>query len=252
MNIRPALAAALAASAGLAHGQSTSGGPAPGSASSASQARPTSSATPEQLAQLNDAVRLIQQGRPRDAITQDLDPVIAALEAKFNAQDTHYFCAQTSTELLYYMTKAAVDKKSAIGLDGTWANAYFTRGYAYVELGDLARAEQSYQRAAELAPANAHVLSELADLHSRRKDWPGALALFQSALDQAPQFAPPASKNAEMGRALRGIGYVDVELGKLDDAEAAYRRCLEIDPHNQKAINELGYVQGLRKKANAG
>lgn len=66
-----------------------------------------------------------------------------------------------------------------------------------------------------------------------------------------PAFAAPGRANAELGVALRGIGYVDVEIGKLHDAAAAYRRCLQIDPNDQKARAELGYVASVRAKAAA-
>jgi tetratricopeptide (TPR) repeat protein len=81
-----------------------------------------------------------------------------------------------------------------------------------------------------------------------RHDWPGALGYFNRARDTAPVFAPEGEADAELARALRGIGYVDVELGKLDEAEAMYRRCLDIDPKDQKATGELGYVLNLKAK----
>ena len=43
-------------------------------------------------------------------------------------------------------------------------------------------------------------------------------------------------------------GFAEVDLGKLDEAEAVYHRCLEIDPNDQKARGELGYVLNLRAK----
>jgi Flp pilus assembly protein TadD len=63
----------------------------------------------------------------------------------------------------------------------------------------------------------------------------------------AEESVDQARKNGELGRALRGKGFVLVELGKLDEAEAMYRRCLAIDPADTKAANELRYVQSRRQ-----
>jgi Flp pilus assembly protein TadD len=53
----------------------------------------------------------------------------------------------------------------------------------------------------------------------------------------------------ELGRARRGLGYVLVELGKLDEAEKKYQQCLVDDPKDRKAAAELEYVRGLKAKA---
>jgi tetratricopeptide (TPR) repeat protein len=45
---------------------------------------------------------------------------------------------------------------------------------------------------------------------------------------------------------LRGRGLALTELGRLDDAETAYRDSLVLDPNNQLAARELIYIQRLR------
>ena len=145
------------------------------------------------------------------------------------------------------MMEAAAAKKAAVALAGTYCNAVFLRGFAEVDLGRFDAAEVDYQRALALSPRNPHYLSEMGELHSKKHEWNEALAWYHRA-EEAKEFAGPELANAELGRALRGIGYVDVELGKLDEAEAIYRRCLAIDPRDQKAQGELGYVLQLRAK----
>ena len=49
--------------------------------------------------------------------------------------------------------------------------------------------------------------------------------------------------------AFRGIGYDLVEMGRLDDAEAAYRKCLAIIPDEPKSLGEIEYIREQRKKA---
>jgi tetratricopeptide (TPR) repeat protein len=53
----------------------------------------------------------------------------------------------------------------------------------------------------------------------------------------------PANQRAVM---LRGRGFALIELGRLAEAETAYRDSLTLDPNNQIAARELGYIQRLR------
>jgi tetratricopeptide (TPR) repeat protein len=69
---------------------------------------------------------------------------------------------------------------------------------------------------------------------------------FYQKAEEAAEFSPEDVKNAEMGVALRGAGYVFVEMGELDKAEEKYRKCLEIDPADNKARAELGYIRKVK------
>jgi tetratricopeptide (TPR) repeat protein len=50
-------------------------------------------------------------------------------------------------------------------------------------------------------------------------------------------------------RLLRGRGMSLTELGRLDDAEAAYRQSLTFDPNNPIALQELAYIASQRAGA---
>jgi Flp pilus assembly protein TadD len=45
---------------------------------------------------------------------------------------------------------------------------------------------------------------------------------------------------------LRGRGFALIELGRLDEAEKAYRDSLNSEPNNARALNELTYIGRLR------
>lgn len=201
-------------------------------------------------AKLDEAATLISARQPQAAIDRVLDPLIAEQEAQNANRKETVYCASAPIESLYYMLQAANANKSAISLDGTWCSALYMRGYAETDLGRLRAAEDDYAHAIALSPSNPHFLSEMGELQSRKRDWNAALSWFHRA-EAAKAFAGPERVNAEWGRALRGIGFVSVELGKLEDAEAAYRRCLEIDPKDSKAQAELGYVLNLRARQGA-
>jgi tetratricopeptide (TPR) repeat protein len=205
-------------------------------------------------AALNEAGALIQSRQPQAAIERVLDRLIADRESDVRDVQSTVYCANTLAESLMYAASAASAAsaantgKGALVVDGTLCNAYFMRGYAEVDLGKLKAANADYERALSPSPRNPHYLNEVGQFHSRMRDWTGALALFQRAEADSKGFAVEGRANAELGLALRGIGYVDVELGKLDDAEAAYRRCIEIDANDRKAKAELSYVLGLKAK----
>jgi tetratricopeptide (TPR) repeat protein len=70
--------------------------------------------------------------------------------------------------------------------------------------------------------------------------WQDSLANYDRGLSF--ERVPP-NQRAVM---LRGRGFALIELGRLAEAEAAYRDSLALDPNNQIAARELGYIQRLR------
>ncbi len=246
------LALAGLATASLAHAAVV--GTARPSDAAASAAITISDTPPPQAVSKSDretiveARSLIQDGQPQEAITRVLDPFIAALEARYRDQPGVLYCANSQAEALFYLVKESTQQHAATVLDGAWCDAYFMRGFAQFDLGRLDLAEADYARALALEPENPHVLSEMGDMHLRHKDWPGAITYFEHAIEATKTFGAEERKTAETTRALRGVGYADVELGRLEDAEARYARCLEIDPHDEKARAELAYVKDLRAK----
>lgn len=196
---------------------------------------------------LRTAIDLIQQGQPQFAAAM-LDKLIPRLDKRHAGKRGTVFCAHTQAEALYYMGLAAAAKHDAVAVNGDYCDAYFFRGYANVDLHNPEAAEADFTKALALAPNNPHYLSEMGELQSQKHDWARALEFFERARDTAETYAPEHRQLAELTRALRGIGFVDVELGKLDEAEAQYRRCLELDLNDEKARGELGYVLDLKSK----
>jgi tetratricopeptide (TPR) repeat protein len=201
----------------------------------------------EQQQQVDAAAKLLQQGKPAEAI-DGVDKVIAHFEALRKDKTDVAYCARSPAESLVYLLQAAKDKAPASVYGSAWCDAYFLRGYALIELGRTGAARAALERAVQLAPREAHYRSELAELYAREKNWNEALAAFDASATVAEESVEKERKNAELGRALRGKGYVLVELGRLDEAEAMYRRCLALDPADRKAMNELRDVQSRQQK----
>src|SRR5262249_39777721 len=146
---------------------------------------------------------------------------------------------------LFYLLQAAASEKSkssAVVLSGNWGYAYYLKAYCLLDLGRANDAKAPLLRAVALAPQNAQFLGELGYIYQSEKNWPLALETFQRAENAAKEFSPEQSRNAELARAWRGIGYVLVELGRLDEAEAMYRKCLQLNAQDAMAQRELAYV----------
>lgn len=208
---------------------------------------------PEMRQLLLEARRLIDSKKPQPAI-EKCDRVIAAFKAGYGSRKEKIYCARSSAESLGYLMKAAVaaDKGAAkqagtIALSSLWADAYFMKGYALQDLGRIREAKVLINQALQLSPFSSQYLCELGEIYELEKNWPKALQTFKDAEDHNA-LAPDESRALELGQARRGIGYVLVELGKLDQAEKEYKDCLKTDPNDTRAARELEYVRQLRNK----
>lgn len=59
----------------------------------------------------------------------------------------------------------------------------------------------------------------------------------------------PSQTDEVKARFMRGRGLALTDLGRLDEAEAAFRDSLKLAPNNPIALGELKYIDGLRKGA---
>ncbi len=193
---------------------------------------------------LSAGVALLKERRPAEAIDNYFDKVIASYEATYLAPGKVTYCARSPTESLYYLLQSAAEAKTSVVVVGpTLCDAYFLRAYGLIDLGRSAQARESIEKAITMSPKNSQYLSELASIYARERSWSEAIAKYEAAAQIAREFSPPESKVIELGKALRGRGYVLVELGRLDEAEATYKQCLDINPADKSALAELRYVQ---------
>lgn len=199
---------------------------------------------------LNEGALLAQSRKPIEAISY-FDKIIAGYEDAYKGEEAKLYSARWQVESLMYLLESANAKTSAKVVSANWAYAYYLKAYSLLELGRNSEAKALLERSLELSPRNSQFLSEMGNIYQRERNWPKALEVFQAAESAAREFTPQESKNIELSRALRGLGYVYVEQGKLDDAEKIYRQCVELDSNDSKALNELRYIQGLKAKLSA-
>lgn len=209
-----------------------------------------------QLPKLLEQVRTFIDSKKPQAAIESCEKVIALFKSHYGTSKSKIYCARSSPETLGYMLQAAAamnkgeferGKKDAIVLSNTWASAYFLKSYALQDLNHIAEAKSAIKLALELSPWSSLYLSELGSIYTLEKDWTRAKEVFEKAEEHAP-LSPDNLKAAELGVARRGLGYVFVELGQLDEAEKKYQQCLKENPNDAKATAELEYVRGLKAK----
>jgi len=121
-------------------------------------------------------------------------------------------------------------------------SAHFNLGYVYRMKKDWKAAEAEYQRVTELEPAKGDAFVALAAVREADKRVDQAA---DGLIAAAPAFAADA-------RFQYALGITCVNAGRSLEAEAAFRKALELDPGNAEATYQLATILvGQAKKAEA-
>ncbi len=196
---------------------------------------------------------MIQGGKIQAAIDGPINEVIAKFENEYAGKQV-YSARGAAEGFMYGILGAAEGVKAnpkagmhIVVIGPSWAMAYAARSYALTEMNRTTEAEADIRKALALSPMDSQYKNELAYLITRRGDVSEALPLYQEAEANAEMTSqhPVEMKCA----ALRGQGYDLVELHRLDEAEAAYKKCMALVPDEPKSKAELGYIAEQRKKA---
>jgi tetratricopeptide (TPR) repeat protein len=197
------------------------------------------------VALMRQGIDAVKGRRPAEGL-----PLFDQIDRHYQAlypPGAHVVCSHGPSETLIYLTRSAAQNVSSVAIDGLWCDAIYFKAYALIDLNRPQDAERELDRALSLAPDNPQYLNEKGQLLSMAKRWDEAIAIFKRAEDDHV-YAPSGGDSLAMqSRACRGVGYALTEQRKLDEAEANYRRCLTIDPDDEKSKNELRYIAQLRQ-----
>jgi tetratricopeptide (TPR) repeat protein/tRNA A-37 threonylcarbamoyl transferase component Bud32 len=177
-------------------------------------------------AQNNLAVALLDMGRAEEALAASqkalaIHPNLAAALANRGNALRH----------LGRLDDAIASYKQALVLDPRTKDAHFGLAHAWEDKGEIDEAIRCYRAGVALDPKNAVVLNNLGALLCDRKgDYHAAVAVFQQALELAPN---QARTHYNLGNALQA-------LERLEEAVGAYRRAIELEPRNASACMNLG------------
>jgi len=210
---------------------------------------------------------LLGERRCEEAIRLGFDPAIAEFERSFEP-GTRVIGSRASgpANALPLLATAASDGRNAVVIDAEYSDTVYMRAYCLVELGRVPEAAQALQRALEVIPDDVAYACEFGNILQERHEWAASLDIYQRALANVDALDSTGAFNGTpefptgrpiLGltltdwrrRAMRGIGFSLIEAGDLDGAEAMFRRVLEIDPSDERALSELAFIAERRREA---
>jgi tetratricopeptide (TPR) repeat protein len=199
------------------------------------------------------------QARIRPGSPADIQPAIGELEAALKEAPAAIpkiqdcpgelrIQASDPSETLAWMVWVASEheKKKLLKNGSAWKNPYASiamyAGSYYDEIRDYAAGERVLRRGLALAPLDALISSELAFNLSQQGRHAEALAVADAALGQV-FVADPVSR----GLLQRKRGWALGEMGRYDEAIAAYREAIKLRPEYQKPLDgEIRYLEGQK------
>jgi type IV pilus assembly protein PilF len=156
--------------------------------------------------------------------------------------------------------EALGDVNDAIAAKPDFAEAYGLRGLIYGALGNMALAEQNFQRALQLAPNDPDARHNYGWFLCQQQRYGDADVQFDNAVAQ--------TQNREVVRTLLAKGVCLARAGKWPEAERTLSRSYELDPSNpataynlsdvllrrgdlQRARFYVGRINAVREQSNA-
>ena len=124
--------------------------------------------------------------------------------------------------------------KAALAAKPDLPEAYSLRALVYASMGDARQAEESFQRALQLAPQDTGTMHNFAWFYCQQRRYAEADVLFERAL------ADPAYRDS--ARTLLAQGACMARAGRWAEAERALGRSYEFDPANPVTAFNLAEV----------
>lgn len=178
-----------------------------------------------------------------DEAVELLDSVIAFFETRYVTTNTTCVSVETKADFQRFLTQSG--RTNAVWLDWSYKQAYYFKAFIATELNEHERALRLLDKVLEVSPDDVGALSEKGNIYNITGRPRQGLEQNRKAWELAKDVD---SRKPLAARALRGMGYAYVELGRLQEAEAAYRDSLTLDPDNRIALEELTYIGALRNK----
>ena len=221
----------------------------------AAPAPPAAVLTPEQITKLlEDGSNILKQGNAELALKNFFEPVNQSFmrqTAKAGADDEIY-ASHNATETAAYTAKVAKENEGAakpvhlVTVDGAWADSLVLKARALGQLKRFPEALSALNQAITLSPAYPPVWLEMGSIYKEQKEWEKSFKAYKTAENDAGAIEDKTVQNQALASALRGQAVAMIELGRLDDAETLYKRCLKMDPKDTAATDGLAQVQARR------
>jgi tetratricopeptide (TPR) repeat protein len=140
-----------------------------------------------------------------------------------------------------HVTSLGPLEKSILWVPGSYSQAWHILAVIASKQGQLERALFCLDCGLQLEADHPEHWNEKGFVLGKLKRHEEALQCYVRAAT-VREWAP----STQVARALRGQGVQLVDLQRLDEAEAALKRSLELEPRSQVALEELKYIEQLR------
>ncbi|MFC2130998.1 hypothetical protein ACFLSQ_06150 [Bacteroidota bacterium] len=145
----------------------------------------------------------------------------------------------------YNENKQNLNWKQSVVIDPIVPHCYFDLAYIDIEENMILDAIENLKKAIYYWPDYMEAYAELAYIHIGMLDFKKAHEVIDSALAKPNGYLFPIG----LSMVYRRLGYMEIEEGKLDDAEAHFEKSLKLFDH-PAARHELEYIEKIRKKLN--
>jgi tetratricopeptide (TPR) repeat protein len=200
----------------------------------------------ERDSRVSTAADFMTAHKPAEALLA-IDPVISAFDKDKAKTEKGVYCARSLEEGSALRARALIQQQDVDIVTATRCQALFVKGFVLIDLNRASEAGPYLARAAAMAPLNSTFVAEFAEYNKSLGKWTEAYRLFSEA-SAAVEFSPPDSKDFAQGRAWRGMGFSLIEMNRLDEAEALFKKALALDPNDAHAKNELAYIAEVRAR----
>jgi len=167
------------------------------------------------------------------------DKVIEKFKSVFDKNKIQYVFEHDS----HYEKFIKINGSDFQRIDNSYKEALQIKAYIYSDLKEYGKALEYLEEVQSVAPTSAKGFIEQGYIFSQYKLNDLATSAYVKAEFLARKY--PEGQLSERASALRGMGFILIEEGKLDEAKAHYEQSLEIDPGSKVAINELKYIASV-------
>lgn len=132
-----------------------------------------------------------------------------------------------------YDEAVALLKKSMLLMPGD-ADACINLGMTYTKMGDLSNAEKEFRAAVAISPLSARAHNRLGELDFGEGKFADAAEEFHRSVQSVPTT-----------KAYLGEGLSHLRMGKLDEAETAFKAAEALNPWDSRTHFVLGFFYGV-------
>lgn len=134
--------------------------------------------------------------------------------------------------------------KEILWMGISYSSVFRDLAYIAIEHKDYKSALEYLDKSLSLEPDHIAAMQEKAFILVRQGLYQESYDLYLKSLNVREW-----ASDKQRAQALRGAGGALIDLGKLDESEAMFKRSLEFEPGNAIALSELNYIQDLRTKS---